>query len=129
MVGQDQQALALQALGAALIEAAGLLADGEDEVIVVHYDAPLPGDYGAFADEPPAAYAWAWRVATPRDGEPHLRLTLGAADASGAAPAAQLALPFGLALLRFGLSDALHWQAAADGLVWRFSRHAGQPHD
>ncbi|MFO1340709.1 MAG: beta-ketoacyl synthase chain length factor [Burkholderiaceae bacterium] len=117
--------------GAALVEAAALLADGEDEVLVVHYDVPLPGDYAAFADEPPAAYAWAWRVAAPQPGEGRLRLSLqpahdgapdsGAEEAAGALPG----LPFGLGLLHFGLSPrAAAWQRLADGHRWCFTRHA-----
>jgi Beta-ketoacyl synthase, N-terminal domain len=110
--------------GMAIVEAAGLLADGVPEVIVVNYDTPLPGDYAAFSDEPRAAYAWAWRLARPRRGEPRLRLQLAPAE-----PQAELAesagdtLPFGLGLLRFGLSSAPAWQRRAEGQAWRWSRH------
>ena len=105
--------------GTALIEAAGLLADGAPEVIVVHYDAPLPGDYAAFGDEPATAYAWAWKVARPVAGEPHLRLTLTPEDALPA----EGRLPFGLGLLRFGLGGQPAWSARADGQHWQWSRH------
>ena len=108
--------------GAGLIEAASLLADGEDSVVLVHYDAPLPGDYADFADEPAASYAWAWRVAAPRPGEAHLRLALGAPEATPPDPI-DAGLPFGLALLRFALSDRPAWQRNADGHGWRWSRH------
>jgi hypothetical protein len=108
--------------GMALIEAAALLADGEDSVVLVHYDAPLPGDYAAFADEPPAPYAWAWRVAAPRPGECHLQLTLGAPESLSSDPI-DASLPFGLALLRFALSDRPAWHRDADGHGWRWSRH------
>ena len=108
--------------GVGLIEAAGLLADGEDSVVLVHYDAPLTGDYAGFADEPAAPYAWAWRVAASRPGEAHLRLALDAPEPTlpGAIDAS---LPFGLALLRFALSDQPAWQRNADGHSWRWSRH------
>lgn len=106
--------------GAALIEAAGLLADGEDSVIVVHYDAPLPGDYAAFANEPATPYAWAWRLARPQPGEPCVRLELDADDGASMDPA-DADLPFGLALLRFGLSGRAHWRRNADGHCWRWS--------
>jgi hypothetical protein len=52
-------------VAAALTEAAALLADGAPEVLVVHYEAPLPDHYAAFQDEPACEYAWAWRVARP----------------------------------------------------------------
>lgn len=114
--------------GAALVEAAALLADGEDEVVVVHYDAPLPGDYARFADEPPAAYAWAWRVAAPRPGEALLRLSLHdarAADTEAAVADGTAGLPFGLGLLHFGLSrHTPAWQRNADGHRWHFTRAA-----
>ncbi|HEX5686904.1 MAG TPA: beta-ketoacyl synthase chain length factor [Ideonella sp.] len=108
--------------GAALVEAAGLLADGEDAVVIVQYDAPLPGDYASFADEPIAPYAWAWRVASPRAGQPHLRLQLGPAEPLPA-DATETDLPFGLALLRFALSGQATWARNADGQSWRWSRH------
>lgn len=48
-----------------LVEAAGLLADGAREVLVICYDAPLPTPYDVFTDDPAANYAWAWRVRHP----------------------------------------------------------------
>ena len=48
---------------AALIEAAGLLFDGHPEVLIVHYEAPLPDAYSEFQDETACEYAWAWRLA------------------------------------------------------------------
>ncbi len=109
--------------GLAMVEAAGLLADGDTDVVVVHYDAPLPGDYGVFADEAPAAYAWAWRVGLPQADEPRLCLALSpdGGDADDA-PGDDDALPFGLGLLRFGLSGAPAWQRRVDGQRWHWSR-------
>ena len=46
----------------AMIEAAGLLADGAPAVLVVCYDAPLPQAYAHFHDEEPCEFAWAWLV-------------------------------------------------------------------
>lgn len=108
--------------GAALVEAGGLLADGEREVVIVCYDAPLPGDYAAFNDEPPAAYAWAWRVAAAETGAPCLRLSMqpGSSDAPDPPPP----LPFGLGVLRFGLSGEAHWAQQSDGQRWRLERLA-----
>jgi len=106
---------------AALIEALALLADGAPEVMVVCYDAPLPGAYAQFHDEPAAAYAWAWRVARPAANAPYIELRAGAAAASEAPTAA---LPFGLDVLRFGLSDDAALTRQADGTRWTWRRHA-----
>lgn len=105
--------------GVALVEAAGLLADGESSVLVVHYDTGLPSDYASFADEPGAPYAWAWRVALPQGDEPRIRLQLSAAADGDGAPTV---LPFGLGLLRFGLSNRPQWAATVDGQRWNWSR-------
>lgn len=48
-----------------VVEALGLLADGADAVMLVCYEAPLPGDYAAFTDEPACHYAWAWVLSAP----------------------------------------------------------------
>lgn len=106
---------------AALVEAAGLLADGAPEVLVVCYDAPLPGAYAGFADEAGVPYAWAWRIAPRRPGQPGFSLEALAADE--AAAAATPALPFGLDVLRFALSGDAELRRAAEGTLWRWSRH------
>src|SRR5690606_15999766 len=73
---------------AAMVEAAGLLADGAPEALIVYYEAPLPSDYAVFHDEPPCEYAWAWRVAaapaaeTAVEGGILLRVACGATGAS-----------------------------------------------
>src|SRR6218665_170689 len=90
---------------AALTEAAALLADGAIEVLVVCYDAPLPGSYAAFEDQPSCEYAWAWRVTKPgRPGhdEPAartVRLTTGEIKTVTGASATTTVWPAGLALL------------------------------
>ena len=116
---------------AGFIEAAGLLADGAKEVMLVCYDAPLPGDYASFADEPAAPYAWAWRVSAPpasSDGAPSISVDWDAAEqdeaAEGATPPG---LPFGLEAMRFAISpDASRksWERTCAGRRWRWSRHA-----
>jgi hypothetical protein len=105
---------------AALVEAAGLLADGAPQVLVVCYDAPLPGAYAAFQDEPAARYAWAWRVAAPSANEPRYRLEASASAGSGRSVDA--ALPFGLDVLRFMLAGDRVLERAADSTLWRWSR-------
>jgi hypothetical protein len=106
-------------------EAAGLLADGAERVLLVCYDAPLPGEYGSFACDLPCAYAWAWRLAAAKPGEPHLELDWSAdagadAEGEGAAPP----LPFGLQALRFAVSGADRATIRRDDLRWTWSRHA-----
>jgi hypothetical protein len=106
---------------AGVVEAVGLLHDGAKEVLLVCYDAPLPGDYAEFADEPAALYAWAWRLCLPRTGEPYLSLELthqAQPAGTGAVP-----LPFGLDVLRFFLSDAPALHCVGDGMSWTWRRH------
>lgn len=99
---------------AGLLEVAGLLADGHEEVLLVAYDTLLPALYTHFADEPEADFAWAWRVK--RGGDFSLEL------AAPGAPVAS-ALPEGLEVLRFVLSGAAAYEAR-DGLQgWRWARH------
>jgi hypothetical protein len=104
---------------AAVVEAVALLHDGAPEVLLVCYDAPLPGDYAAFADEAAASYAWAWRLGKPRAGQPVFTLACRAANDEGPLHA----LPFGLDVLRFGLSRDAHLQRECDGAVWEWRRH------
>lgn len=104
---------------AGLLEAAALLADGAPRVLLVCYEAPLPGEYAAFQRETPCAYAWAWRVSAARAGAPHFELTW-TADAQDHAAA----LPFGLQALQFALSDAPGACASSAGTRWTWSRHA-----
>ena len=106
---------------AGVVEACALLADGAREVLLVCYDAPLPGEYAGFADEASCGYAWAWSVTAPEAGRPHYALTWTADDEDDA-PGADL--PFGLDALRFVLSEQDAWQARAGGRRWCWSRHA-----
>lgn len=104
---------------AALVEAAGLLHDGAPQVMLVCYHAPLPGQYAAFDDEPAAPYAWAWRIALPAKGQPHLQLSASrSAGGEGAAT-----LPLGLDLLRFALTDDRQVRRAAGPTLWTLQRH------
>ncbi|WP_368563961.1 beta-ketoacyl synthase chain length factor [Pseudoxanthomonas sp. UTMC 1351] len=113
---------------AACVEAAGLLADGAPEVLVVGYEAPLPDVYKGFADEPDPFYAWSWRVgqATEGKGTP-LRLSWGAASraVSTPVPASTAAkLPHGLDVQRFLLTQDRTLEFSADGVSWTWQRHA-----
>lgn len=99
---------------AGLLEAAGLWADGADEVLLVAYDALLPSLYTPFADEPEGDFAWAWRVKRGAD----FSLELAAPG-----PSAATTLPEGLEVLRFMLSGAARYEAADAQQGWRWSRH------
>lgn len=104
---------------AGLVEAAGLLADGAPEVLVVCCDAPLPGGYATFEDGPAALYAWAWRVTAPVAGQ--VRYSLAAEPAAAASEPA--ALPFGLDVMRFVAADAPSLTRTASGTAWTWRRH------
>ena len=106
---------------AGVVEACAWLAEGAPEVLLVCYDAPLPGEYAAFEDEASCGYAWAWSVTAPQAGEPHYSLAW-TADAEEAPSSSEL--PFGLDALRFVLSGQDAWQARAGGRRWHWSRHA-----
>lgn len=104
---------------AALIEAAGLLADGAEEVLVVVYDAPVPEAFADFRDEPDPFYAWAWRV---RDGKGEgVRFALEPVEGMDADPP-DTRLPAGLEVLRFMLSGERSLRRAVDGRGWCWRR-------
>jgi hypothetical protein len=108
---------------AGLTEAVGLLDDGADAVDLVTYDAPLPPDYRAFADEPAAHFAWAWRLRRPRAGERALRLEWidDATPAGAPSDPAVAALPAGLQAMWFALTEvpSLVQSAAGQRCRWR----------
>ncbi|MBI2769152.1 MAG: beta-ketoacyl synthase chain length factor [Burkholderiales bacterium] len=106
---------------AALVEASALLEDGAREVLVVCYDAPLPGAYGAFADEPQAPYAWAWRVVRPSAGAAGFRLSCTRSEDPAVNDAA--ILPFGLDVMRFAVSSDRQLVRAAQGTLWTWRRN------
>ncbi len=116
---------------AGLVEAAGLLADGAPEVMLVCYDDTLPEPYEPFRDEPPCAWAWAWRVAPAQAGAPWIGLRTGAQGSAGSgearpwvrpeavdAPAG--ALPAGLDVMRFFLSGERSLVQPVEGLAWHW---------
>lgn len=91
---------------AALVEAAALLADGAPEVLVVVYEAPLPGDYAVFQDELACEYAWALRVALPQIGGVQDAVASVSVTWEGLTQAASAELsdwPAGLLVLRHAL--------------------------
>lgn len=124
IIGVQRQNMVSVAAGAGsaaagLVEAAGLLADGADEVLLTSYDEPLPPPYERFADEPQALYAWAWRIAAPRTGEPALRLARDRVDAS---TGERSAVPAGLGVLHWLLGSQRTLLHSGGALGWRWSR-------
>lgn len=105
---------------AACIEAAGLLAEGAPEVLLVSYDAPLPEVYADFVDEPQHAYAWCWRLAAAE--APGIRLSLEW-DVALPTTAPESVLQHGLDLHRFLLSGAPGLVFEAEGQRWQWRRH------
>lgn len=109
--------------GFALLEALGRLHESPAaEVLLVHYDMPLPPDWASFADDPPATYAWAWRLAAVDASGPGSAYTLALrADIAEAAEAP--VLPFGLDLHRAVIDAKAQWQRRAGGQCWSLTRH------
>jgi hypothetical protein len=107
---------------ASLVEAAGLLADGAPEVLVINYDTPLPGILSVLEPTPAALFAWAWRVAPAQKGQPRFGLCTQAHGAS----VSSLALPHGLDVLRFFLAADTSLTHQIDGTTWTWSCH--DPH-
>jgi hypothetical protein len=103
---------------ASLVEAAGLLADGAPQVLVINYDAPLPGILSALEPTPAALFAWAWRVAPAQKGQP----LFGLCARANAAAASSVALPHGLDVLRFFLAADASLTHQMDGTTWTWSR-------
>lgn len=106
---------------AAVAEACGLLADGAAEVLLVHYEAPLPTAYAVFADEPECLFGWAWRVSRPQPGE--VRFSLEATSAADAPATPGALLPHGLDVLRFMLAGDAELRHRGERGAWRWQRH------
>ncbi len=111
---------------AGVTEAVALLDDGAPAVDLIVYDAPLPGDYATFQDEPPVHFAWAWRLRRPHAGERALRLDWQADDAvrDDGVPDHAAALPASLQAMWFALSDAPALEQRAGAQRCRWSRDA-----
>lgn len=104
----------------ACVEAAGLLADGAPEVLLVCYDGPLPDVYADFADEPAHHHAWCWRVAPA--GTPGEQLALEWAGEPDPVEDPAPSLQHGLAVHRFLLAGAPQLDTTVDGQRWRWRR-------
>lgn len=112
-----------ETLEAAFTEAAGLLADDVDEVLIVAYDEPVPEVWGHFEDLRALAFprALGFRVRR-RESGPGFSLTSTAApDAPVARPAE---LPADLEVLRFLVRDDAVLERRVGTRRWRWVRHA-----
>ncbi len=106
---------------AALVEAAGLLADGAPEVLVVVYDTVVPSVYSQFVDEPLACYAWAWNVRTDQDEADGIRIGL---EIDASAERSASTLPHALDVHRFLIGNGAELTHRTAGTGWRWRRLA-----
>ena len=104
----------------AVIEACGLLADGEPAVLLVAYDTVLPSLYSSFQDCDEQPHAWAWLMQAPASDV--LSLHWSAAD-SADSPAAG-SRPAGLEVLRFHLRKDSELTRTCENRRWHWSRNA-----
>jgi hypothetical protein len=102
---------------AAFIEAVGLLAEGEREVLVVYYDEPLPELFASFGDEDNFPRAWACRLVHAETGG----VSLTPESECGAINQTELAPD--LAALRFLLSTENCYRNTVGSRTWRWQRH------
>ncbi len=121
----NNSALAAGASGIehAVIEACGLLADGEQEVLLVAYDSPLPGIYENFQQDCEQPHAWAWLMQTPGTAPATDVISLSWSAAAAPDDAPVRAMPAGLEVLRFHLRQDRVLQRICDGRLWQWSRH------
>ncbi len=104
----------------AVIEACGLLADGESSVLLVAYDCPLPAIYAGYQDSDEQPYAWAWLMQAPdRDV-----VSLGWSAAAEERASVDYRLPSGLEILRFHLRQDRKMDRVNGKLAWHWARDA-----
>lgn len=102
----------------AVIEACGLLAQGESRVLLVIYDAPLPAQYASFQDCHEQPFAWAWLLQAAADNV--LSLSWSAASESHCSGIERL--PPGLEILRFYLGQDASLERNCENFRWMWSR-------
>lgn len=103
----------------AVIEACGLLAEGEPRVLLVVYDCPLPAVYGAFQDCHEQPFAWAWLMRSPTDDV----VSLCWSPFVTKDPSSDERLPPGLEIWRFYLRKDSSLERTCDGRRWLWSRN------
>jgi hypothetical protein len=104
----------------AVIEACGLLADGEPAVLLVVYDFPLPEIYGRFADEDTQPHAWAWLMQPAGENS----VSLNWCVAPDQPPVESGSSPMSLDVLRFRLRQDRELVRICDGKKWSWTQHA-----
>jgi hypothetical protein len=104
----------------ALIEACGLLADGEKAVLLVAYDCPLPPVYADFQDDDAQPFAWAWLIEPPQQDVVSLswQPLAHAGTTEAASPLADLDI------LRFFLRGDRCLERTGDRQLWQWKRGA-----
>lgn len=103
-----------------VIEACGLLADGEPTVLLVAYDCPLPEIYASFQDCQERPYAWAWLMQPAMEN--HLSLAWEASTEPAPCPIERLSP--GLDIFGFYLRKQPALERISDGHRWLWRRHA-----
>ncbi len=104
----------------ALVEACGLLGDGEKAVLLVMYDCPLPAVYAQFQDGDVMPFAWAWLIEPPREEVFSLSWrALPGEHVDDVAPAAA-----SLDILRFFLRGDTSLERICGQQAWQWTRHA-----
>ncbi|MDH3443451.1 MAG: beta-ketoacyl synthase chain length factor [Deltaproteobacteria bacterium] len=104
----------------AVIEACGLLTEGESRVLLVVYDCPLPAIFTTFQDCREQPFAWAWLMQAPSDEV--LSLSWGTAAEND--PRSVGELPPGLEVLRFYLRRDASLERARHRVRWLWRRDA-----
>jgi len=103
----------------AVIEACGLLAEGEPKVLLAVYDCPLPGLYAPFQDCDEQPFAWAWLIEPPAERS----LALSWSRAPAAPAHRDERFPAGLEVLRFFFREDPILERICDGRRWVWSCH------
>jgi hypothetical protein len=104
----------------ALIEACGLLSDGERAVLLVACDCPLPSIYSDYADAGEQPFAWAWLIEPPRQDV----ISLSWSRATGGRDADAERVLGGLDILRFQLRRERRLERICGNRLWQWSRNA-----
>lgn len=104
----------------AVIEACGLLAEGEPEVLLVAYDCPLPKVYAGFQDCVEQPYAWAWLMQPPAEDV----YSLSWSASENAVRREGEGISAGLEILRFYLRGDAVLERRCDNRRWQWLHHA-----
>jgi Beta-ketoacyl synthase, N-terminal domain len=104
----------------AVIEACGLLAEGEPAVLLVVYDCPLPTPYLVFQDCVEQPFAWAWLMRPPGDEVVSLTWSVPLEETSSNS---EEHLPAGLDVLRFYLRKDQALERTCGRRRWLWTHH------